>query len=365
MADVAARGKALAIFAAVAATFVLGNYIPVLGFMPWPTDQHTQEQLFRFNIFAAGFTAWSTAWMLFQVYELFKHWFSSKSQTLVPVVNPLNAGVLFLALLVSGFMWVGLLQSFTQILLNTGINTPQTIIGVITGLAGTAFLFFLARCLNHVLPGYGFWGLLALGGLYGFAISIPAAIGFLASGAVSPSRLSIAALLFIASVGAAVFLMVPDKTKHALNPHHIFAVLVLTAAVSPWVNTIVFDLFENILPQLDERLPQFAQGQAFQWLLISTSIVLTLIFLFLMSSTIYRNARFWLSFLSIATIYVTNELIIQIGGLPWSQIPVLTLVFLAWWAHQVCGEIPQSTTTSAEVDEDVAFDDKFRRGWRN
>jgi hypothetical protein len=363
MGELVKRSKIFVTLAAVAAAFVLGNYIPVLGFMPWPTDGQSKQQLLRLNIFAAGFTAWSSAWILFQVYELFKYWFSPKRQALVPVANPLNVRVLFLTLLVSGFMWVGLLQSFSEILFNTEITTLQTIAGVITGLAGTGLLFFLARCLNQVLPGFGFWGLLALGGLYGLANSTPAGIGFLASGAISPNRLAISALLFVTSVGAAVFLMWPNKTKNALTPHHIFAAIVLTAAVSPWLANIVFYLFENTLPQLNEMLPTFAKGQALQWILITASIILTLIFMSLSSSTSQWNARFWLSLLSIATIYLANELFVQFGGLPWPQLPILTLTFLAWCAHQVYGLIPVPPTSSE--DDDVNFDDEFRRGWRN
>lgn len=331
--------------------------------MPWPPDRHIQEQLLRFNIFAAGFTAWSTAWTIFQIYEFFKYWFSSKPPALVPVANPLHVKVLLLSLLISGLMWVGLLQSFTQIFFNSAITTPHMIIGVTTGLAGTGLLFFLVRCLNQVLPGYGFWGLLALAGCSGFALSMPGAIEFFASGAVSPLKLAISAILFMVTIGAAVFLMAPDSTKSALSSHHKFAVLALTAAASPWAASIVFSFSQDVLPHLNEMLPLFAQGQAFQWLLIGASIVLTFIFMFLISATSYRNARFWLSLLSIATLYVTNELIIQISGLPWPQLPVLTLAFLAWCAHQFYGAIPKSPASTE--DDDVAFDDGFRRGWRN
>lgn len=363
MGDFVTRGKMCATFAAVAAAFVLGNCIPVLGFMPWPIDRHVQEQLLRFNIFATGFAAWSTAWTIFQVYELFKYWFSSKTPVSLPVANPLSIKVLLLAFAISGLMWVGLLQSFTGIFFNTTITTPQMIIGGITGLAGTGVLFFLARCLNQVLPGNGFWALWALAGCYGFASSVPPALGFLASGAVSPVRLSVSVFLFITSIAAAVFLMMPSKAKSVLNSHQVFAVLVLASAALPWTGTIAFYIFQSIFPQLNETLPEFAQGQSLQWSLITTSIILTWVFMFLMSPTSYRTANFWLSFLSIATIYVTNELVIQISGSPWPQLPILTLMFLAWCAHQLYGAIPGRPTSSE--DDDVAFDDEFRRGWRN
>jgi hypothetical protein len=363
MGDFVTRGKMCATFAAVSAAFVLGHYIPVLGFMPWPTDRHVQEQLLRFNIFATGFAAWSTAWTFFQVYELFKYWFSSKTPISVPVANPLNLRVLWLALLVSGLMWVGLLQSFTGIFFNTTITMPQMIIGGITGLAGTGVLIFLVRCLNRVLPGNGFWALWALAGCYNFASSVPPGLAFLASGVVSPIRLAVSVFLFITSIAAAVFLMMPHKTKSVLTSHQVFAVFVLASAALPWTGTIVFYIFQSILPQLNETLPEFAQGQSLQWSLIITSITLTWIFMFLISPTSYRTANFWLSFSSFATIYVTNELIIQIGGSPWPQLPILTLTFLAWCAHQLYVAIPAPPTSSEE--DDVTFDDEFRRGWRN
>jgi hypothetical protein len=363
LAESATRNTIITTLPIVATALVIGYCIPALGFMPWPASQFDQEQYLRLSVFTVGNTGWLSAWAFLQIYATVTHLLKPQNRTMMPVADPFNPIVLVLALGLSGWMWVGLLQSVPQMFSQAEVTQPQLWSGVITGMAATAILFFLAHCLNHVIPGKGFWGLLALSNLYGFALSAPGGMEFFASGAMSRNIAIFSIALCVVSFGTSVFLMRSKPSANDLAPQQIFAILALTTAASPTISTLVFDYSQNSLPQLNEMLPSFAQGQAFEILLLIASLLMTLILVVLFTIKNSWHVSTWLTPLAIAAMYVVHELNALLGGLFWSQLPIMTLAFLGWCAGQLYEALPTPPVSTQE--DDAAFDKEFRRGWRN
>ncbi len=363
VAETAVRSSMVKAICFVGAALVIGQNIPAMGFMPWPTSVFDQEQLLRVSIFSTGITSWMSAWAIIQVWLMVAYWMRPIGQTSMPVANALSPITVGLTLGISGYMWLGFLQAYAQMLLHLDITQIQLWCGVITGMAGTAVLVYLARFLDHVSPGNGFFGVIALSQLLGFAVSLPGGIEFYTTGGISLKMALFSLALCAVLFAVTVFLMQAKQKADDLTPQHVFAILILTAAASPMLSTVVLLVFEDNIGQLNEILPDFARGQAFNVIFLLSVIVMTIVFGFLFAARNALNANTWLKLAALTIMYTVQELNALLNGLPWSAIPVLTMAVLGWCAHHLYQAMPKKRA-SPHV-ENVDFDDEFRRGWRN
>jgi hypothetical protein len=347
----------------LATLLVVGYHIPAFSHLPWPITPFEQEQYLRLSIFTVGNMGWLTAWALLQLYHLVNHVLTSRSEHATPIANPFNPFVLLLALGFSALSWIGLLQGFPQMFYKADITVTQLWIGVVTGLAGNALLFFFARCLNQVFPGYGFWGLIAIIDLYGFALSLPNAIEFYSSELLSRNIVILSVALCTLFFTTAIFLMRLAQNSKTFSPAHVLTLLTLIIAVAPMVSAFSYYTAQDFLPLLNEALPVFAQGQAFNILATTGSILVLFVLALLFNLKTGLNGRSWLIVGTIALMMAASELNALVAGFMWSQLQVVTVVFLAFCATEADKLLPNPPAKNPADEEN--FDNEFRRGWRN
>lgn len=352
--------------AVVSFALALGHHIPATGFLLNALDADSQEQLAHINIFSTGFTSWFLSWALFQMVLLFKHRWLSNLTTIAPAIDPLDIRILLLALVMASLEWFNLIANITPFYTQTQASTLQLLVGMVSGLAGLSIFFLLGRWMNRLMPGFGFWGLIALTNLYGFGTSLYFKIPFLLTGEVTRNIATVSLLLLLACVLSAVILVRERPKYGVISVPMVFSSVLLSAVVSQWLSPFVYLAIQPVLPQLTGYLPDIVIRQAYLCIAILVEVALGVIFVSLFIGR--NNGILWRKDIAIPLVglLLASKLNVLLGGLTWSQVSPLTWLIAAWAASRVVANFcdyrgPRVVQKSNDKD---LFDVDFRRGWR-
>jgi hypothetical protein len=346
----------------------LGHHIPVGGVLSDAIDAYSRQQLSNISIFSAGFSSWFTAWVLFQIYGLIKHRLMSIRGGTSIVVNPLDVKILLLTLLLASFAWFGMLGSIVPIYTGSPLSTGQLLTGMVSGLAGVCILIYLGRLLDQVVPGFGFWILLACSSLYGLGLSVLPEIEFLLTGALSRNLAFVSLLLLLFCLVSAGFLARETTEALELPAPMIFASLLLSSVVAQWLTPFVFVPLEPFLPGFVGVLPDVVVEQAYRCIaaLIEIVLVLVLVFVSVFARRDTRVVWRWDVAAAFVILLSSVELNILLGGLTWSQLSPLVWLIVTWAALKILTDFRnhRGPEVFQETKDEDLFDANFRRGWR-
>jgi hypothetical protein len=353
--------------AGISFALALGHHVPAAALLLNTLDTDSQQQLAKMHIFSAGFTSWFLSWSLFQIFLLLKHRWTPNLTTKPPAIDPLDVRILVLTLVLASLEWFNLLANIVPIYTQIQTSMPQLLVGLVSGLAGLGVLFLLACWMNRLIPGFGFWGLIALTNLYGFGTSLYFEIPFLLSGEMTRNLATVSILLLIACVFSGFILVRERQEDGVTSAPLVFSSVLLSAVVSQWLSPFIYLAVQPVLPQLGAYLPDTVIRQAYLFIAILVEVALGIIFV---SLFIGRNSGvLWRKdiVIPLVILLLAGKLNAVLGGLSWSQLSPLSWVIVAYASSKVLkafrdyrGPIVATSTS----DED-SFDQDFRRGWRN
>ncbi len=348
---------------------VIGHHIPAAAGLLFTQDGASLNDFMRLSIFATGQIHWLTAWAVSQLFVLIHQRLTEKNTSIIRVANPFDLRVLLLTLLFSGIAWFGLILGHATMFLRIEPSAFQVMSGVVSGLVGTCLMFFLARCLDHICPNYGFWILLALLSLYGNGISLISEFAWIQTGAVSPIMVVASTLLlFLAALSSAFIIFYTSKNQGS-EPRHLFAILLLASVIAQFVAQFLIWGFQEAVVNGTLNISNSAFNRIFTGTFIGTQIVA----LFVVSTIFFGRSAHWrdvfLIVIASGTIMVAAETNRQFGGIDWSSFNPLFWAVAAWMVHLgVLTKPPVRGWLDAPwpmEPPDDNFDDEFRRGWRN
>jgi ABC-type cobalt transport system substrate-binding protein len=220
----------------------------------------------------------------------------------------------------------------------------------------------LARLLDQLKGGFGFWALIALFAAYGQGTTLLNEIDFIRSGAMSRNQFVVSLFFLVIVIVSAVLLMRKKSEAEGFSAQHVFAIFLLASTAGQIFTPLYFPFVEPLMPELDALLPAFAKELGVSILFVLTDIVCIAI----AAAVLKHRSRSFTAMIEIillaAIILAAGEINRLIGGLFWYQTAPLFWAIVAWVAWGLVRSLPLNANPA---EEDLTFDDQFKRGWRN